>query len=351
MITSLNFIPVAGCKPAHGYGKLEQALWSALVEQGVAIRSIGELHPEGIAALSDAAFAGLRKPPPHAANTLITGVPDFGNDPISFDSRLWLYTMSESTRVGRAYVDCINTLYAGAMVTAPDLVPIYRESGIKVPVYYVPMGITPPPVQPIRRQPDKDRFIFLTYSLGEMRKGAELVIMAFKELFGGDPRYQLLVKAPPDPMPWLRAIPDDQILLIDGKLSEQAWFELLASVDCFVFPSRGEGFGLPPREAVLAGTPAIATEWLGMWDVACWGYPIDVAELRSYSFDGRANHQNAQWAEPDRESLKCWMRYMVANQAEALGKIERQQAYLQEFTWRRTAKLMLDVIGGAHAHA
>ena len=350
MITSLNFMPAAGCKPAHGYGKLEQALWSALVEQGVAIHPLGNLNPVGIRALSDAAFAGLRQPPPTAANTLITAVPDLGDDPISYDSRLWLYTMSESNRVGEAYVSTINTLFTGVMVTCPDLVPIYHDSGVTVPVHYVPMGITPPPVLPQRR-PQDNRFIFLTYSLGEMRKGAELAIMAFKELFGGDPRYQLLVKAPADPMPWLRVISDDQVILIDGKLSEQAWFDLLASVDCFIFPSRGEGFGLPPREAALVGTPTIATEWLGMWDVACWGYPIEVSELRGYSHDDRANHRDALWAEPSMDSLKDWMRYVANNPDAARQKTERGRVYLQEFTWARTAKLMIEIMGGTHAHA
>ncbi|MBX3081714.1 MAG: glycosyltransferase [Anaerolineae bacterium] len=257
--------------------------------------------------------------------------------------------MSESTRVSDEWVADINTLYQGVMVPAPDLVRIYRESGIRVPVHYVPMGVTPPTAA-MRRQQRGDRFVFLTYSLGEMRKGAELAVMAFKELFGGDPRFELLIKTPAERAPWHHAVQNEQISIVNGSLSEQAWAELLAEADCFVFPSRGEGFGLPPREATLVGTPAIATEWLGLWDVSEWGYPIGVQELRPAPFLGDANHPNALWAEPNMDDLRALMTFAVEHHREALDKADCGQAYLSTFTWEAAAKGVLDVIcGGNHA--
>jgi glycosyltransferase involved in cell wall biosynthesis len=38
---------------------------------------------------------------------------------------------------------------------------------------------------------------------------------------------------------------------------------LYAACDCFVLPSRGEGFGLPYMEASLCGLPIIATNYSG----------------------------------------------------------------------------------------
>lgn len=348
-LRALNFLPVAGCKPANGYGKLEIALWSALVALGVRIRPLTSFQIDGLTALSDQAWAELRCPPPLATDTLVIGNPALGNDPISFDSRLWLYTMSESTRVSDEWVADINLLYQGVMVPAPELVKVYQQSGVRVPVHYVPMGVTPPP--PVARpQRKSDRFVFLTYSLGETRKGAELAAVAFRELFGGDKRYQLLIKTPADPAPWHRAVASEQINIVNGSISEQAWAELLAEADCFVFPSRGEGFGLPPREATLLGTPAIATAWLGLWDVDKWGYPIGVKELRPAPFLGDANHPNALWAEPSMDDLKAQMAFVVEHHDQALEQTEHGRAYLSAFTWEATAKGILEVIcGGSHA--
>jgi glycosyltransferase involved in cell wall biosynthesis len=41
---------------------------------------------------------------------------------------------------------------------------------------------------------------------------------------------------------------------------------LYAAVDCFVLPTRGEGWGLPIFEAMAMGLPVIATNWSGQVD-------------------------------------------------------------------------------------
>jgi len=40
--------------------------------------------------------------------------------------------------------------------------------------------------------------------------------------------------------------------------------ELYSSADVFVFPSRYEGFGLPPLESIACGTPVVTTNCLGV---------------------------------------------------------------------------------------
>jgi glycosyltransferase involved in cell wall biosynthesis len=44
-----------------------------------------------------------------------------------------------------------------------------------------------------------------------------------------------------------------------GYQSEPVFYELMRRAAIFVFPSRGEGFGLPPLEAMRLGTPAIVS--------------------------------------------------------------------------------------------
>ena len=351
-IPSLNFSPCS-LKPANGYGKLEIALWSALAEIGVQVNPVGFIREEGADQLSLAAKlqTELDQPMPRPHHSLVIGKPYLGENWHLRNTCKWLYTMSESTRVSEEWVEQINRLFDGVIVPAPALVDIYKTSGVERPVQYVPMGITPPE-SPVHRNPaSHSPFVFLTYSLGEMRKGAELAIQTFRKLFNGDPRYQLWIKTPADGIPgWLGAVANacSQIKLVSARLTEQEWFELLASVDCFVFPSRGEGFGLPPREATLVGTPTIATSWLGLHDVACWGLPIRVKEMRPAAFEGEANHPTlSMWAEPDIDDLARQMVHAVVDHDEFRRTAAAGQRYLRQFTWQRTALAILEVIGHA----
>ena len=49
-------------------------------------------------------------------------------------------------------------------------------------------------------------------------------------------------------------------------LSHKEMCHIYNSCDCFVFPSRGESFGLPPLEAMACKKPVIVTNWGGMTD-------------------------------------------------------------------------------------
>jgi len=51
------------------------------------------------------------------------------------------------------------------------------------------------------------------------------------------------------------AVPDDAVFV--GSCDDQALRALYAGARCLLCPSRTEGFGLPPLEAMLCGTPAV----------------------------------------------------------------------------------------------
>src|SRR5690606_16017389 len=66
----------------------------------------------------------------------------------------------------------------------------------------------------------------------------------------------------------------------DGRITHWAEdcadaIDLFSQADCLVFPSKGEGWGLPPREAVALGIPAIVPRHTGLEaGIECWATVI-----------------------------------------------------------------------------
>lgn len=344
-MNTLNFIPCGGLTPGTGYGKLEIALWRELARLGVSIHPQVPITDEGYAALPDfAKHNGTHR----GAHSLITGRPILAT--LGFGTRCYCFTMAESDRVSDRHVAAINRYCDGVFVPAPELVSIYQHSGVCVPVYYVPLGVDYGPIPPLLPRGESTH-TFLTYSLGDARKGAELAMFAFKTLFGDRPDYRLKVKIKSAKGTWLQGCRDEQIDIIEGETDEYEWLTFLQEVDAFIFPSRGEGFGLPPREAALMGTPVIATQWLGMWDVDCWGLPIGVSRMETHRLDGEgANHPDGQWAEPDFDHLCRQLQWVDEHPQMAYHRAAQGRDYLlQNFRWADVARRVVDMMEGRGA--
>lgn len=315
----LVYYPAQGCNSYTGYGRLEVGLAGGLRSAGVDLK-LKATRRDDVA--------------------LVVGYPDWLTSPHVRGLRRWLLTMSESTKVSQTWVDIINAETVGVMVTCAGLVDVYRDSGVRVPVVNVGMAVELDPAavaSAVNTPRSSSKYRYLTYSYGDLRKGAELAAMAFKRLHGGDEGFELVIKARENAeSAWLNALASDsQITVVGGQQDEADWLALLASADCFVFPSRGEGYGLPPREATLMGVPTIATAWLGMADVSRWGLPLNVKELRPSVFDfHEANAVDSLWAQPDIDDLMSWMLWVWANPDVAKRRAQMGMRYLSETqTW------------------
>lgn len=324
----INFYPSYGLNPYTGYGRMELGIAKGLQLAGGQY----QLYP------SD------------EAPTLLIGNPQLFNSPHIRHTARSAFTMSETTRASDFLVETLNTVCEQVIVPCPPLIDYYRESGVQRDLHFIGLGVDlfvegdRPPLS----QPDARPFTFMTYSYGDRRKGGEIAVAAFKQLFSGDPHFQLLIKAREGVnRTWLAALRDPQIRVLSGYQSEDEWLAQLGNVHCFVFPSRGEGWGMPPRDATLLGVPAIATQWLGMWDVAEWGIPLQVSALLPAHIDVTDvwNAPGALWAEPDFEHLKSQMQWVVDHYAQARELARHGRAYLLEhYRWQQVGEQLLDLI-------
>jgi glycosyltransferase involved in cell wall biosynthesis len=102
-----------------------------------------------------------------------------------------------------------------------------------------------------------------------------------------------------------------------GYQPEPVFYELMRRAALFVFPSRYEGFGLPPLEAMRLGTPAIVST-TGATPEVCGGAALAVGP-------------------EDAEGLAAAMERLLQSEPERLRWAEEGRRHAERFTWGRCA--------------
>jgi glycosyltransferase involved in cell wall biosynthesis len=97
----------------------------------------------------------------------------------------------------------------------------------------------------------------------EPRKGVDLLLDAWDSLT--DPKPRLVLCGDPG---WRTPIPARPNLEMAGFVTRERLRELYRGARIFVYPSRYEGFGMPPLEAMACGAPVIATRTGAIADYA-----------------------------------------------------------------------------------
>lgn len=230
----------------------------------------------------------------------------------------------------------------------------FRASGVERPVHVMPLGVNPAYFNPdIESYPVNGVFTFLSaFEWGE-RKAPEILLKAFNDEFRSDEQAVLVCKVynqdPSVNIPrqvGLLGLKDGGgrvVFSINEVVPMHQLGALYRSADCFVLPSRGEGWGLPILEAMACGLPVIATEWSAQTDFIhdAIAYPLGIerlvpAEAKCPYYEG------FNWAEPSYEHLRALMRHVFENREEAKLKGARASAeVLGKWTWRHSAEKII----------
>lgn len=115
-------------------------------------------------------------------------------------------------------------------------------------------------------------------------------------------------------------------LLLAGRLTDGEIAALYAHASAFVFPSLYEGFGVPPLEAMIFGCPVIAS----------------TADAVVETCGDAAAYFRAS----DAEALKQLMLERLATGAISDQERMRQQDRVAFYSWKKSAKALLDHLAG-----
>lgn len=264
----------------------------------------------------------------------------------------------EESRLPTEYVSDFNEHLDGIGTMSSYVSELLADSGVVVPTVVVGVGVhLPDPTATLNTEElaDLRRTRFLHISSAFPRKGVDVLLRAYFEEFTNDDDVSLVLKTFPNPHNDAGALlaelrsefsnPPD-VRWIDRDLDRFQIDALYRLASSYVHSARGEGFGLPVAEAMLAGVPVISVASTGLADFVSERTAAVIGH-RLAPADTHLSVPGSKWAEPDIGDL----RRELASAANGDHLDERaarvtaaRDLIATEYTWHRVGQRWRDFL-------
>ena len=270
-----------------------------------------------------------------------------GNSLIKFENAKYCIgrTMYETDRLPKDWIEKCNQMDE-IWVPSKFNVETFAKYGVdKNKLVVIPEGIDTEVFNPDKVEkyalPNKATFNFLSIFEWTNRKGWDVLLKAYFETFSNKDdvclylRTYLLGNYDNDSKLFIqnkinnliakegyskRKLP--RIELLTNQLPFKEMLQLYKSVDAFVLPSRGEGWGRPYMEAMSMGLPVIGTNWSGNTEFMTEenSYLIKVEKLVEIRENEIESYLGHKWAQPSVYHLKRILLEVFEHQEKAKEK-------------------------------
>jgi len=242
---------------------------------------------------------------------------------------------------------------------------VFRDSGVKVPLYKVPHAIDVPDLDlvPNYNLPGVGENDYVFYSIFQWQErknpygllsayaaaftGVEdvvLVLKTYRHDQGGD--REQIIKLIKDFRQFMNLPHYPKMFLVVENMSKEGIMGLHKRGDCFLLLQRSEGWGLPHFEAASCGNPIITPSYGGQSDFLNVdnSYPLDYTLTPVGGMTWSPYYRGDQyWAEPDMKQAVETLRHVYNNREEAKikGALAKQNV-ADNFTWDRIGDMIVD---------
>ncbi len=246
-------------------------------------------------------------------------------DPRADKTYGWLYW--ETDYVSDFMRDQMNLL-DGIIVSSKNNFDVLK-SKLSTPVKWFPHGWRGGEILPISKD-----MKWLSVFQWQKRKAPELLLEAYNEAIHGE--IPLTIKT----YGWsnyeeISSTVPRGVCMISEPLPIEELDNLYRSHDVYIEVSRGEGLGLPYREAMQYGRPCIATGWGGQLDVVNqdtgWLVPYDMVDVDTRYF--HLYGEGHKWAEPRYADYVKTLKEVANNYSMVVSKGKASYNMIKEFSW------------------
>lgn len=282
------------------------------------------------------------------------------------------HTVFETDQLISSFVEGANRMDA-LIVPSEFNRQTFQKSGVKVPMHLVHQGVDTEVFTPLGERLNlPQRFTFLCVSQISYRKGIDLVLKAFLELFAQRPDVQLVMRSyfrdgsdqdAAEVKEFVRLFREQEMkglktgnIFLLRNLTSAQMPALYRSADVLLAPFRGEGWGLPLTEAMACELPVIATNWGGATEFLTpqvatllnhqlLPIPDDIPPVFMGKHLTAAQQSGHHLAEPDYEQFKHAMWDAYQNYFHYKTKaLAAREHMLTHFTWQKAAAQLLDAL-------
>jgi hypothetical protein len=280
--------------------------------------------------------------------TICHGVNNFKN---SGDYKI-AFTTTEVNGIPKDWVQCLNEMDE-VWTTSEFAKKAFLDSGVISPVFNIGEGVDPnyfhPGIVPFVNPP-KEKFRFLSNFAWGRRKGVDVLFEAFRKEFDKDEDVCLMLKVLPsysghNIKDELKLVYERKgsapVYLYDIELKKWELGRLYTSAHAFVWPSRGEGYGLPALEALASGLPVIASNYSSHLEFLTKngkprpGVLLLDGKVEPYVSGDSIYYPGFNWFNPSVPHLRKLMREVYTNyQKYQKGALASSEAVRKEFDWQ-----------------
>ena len=175
-----------------------------------------------------------------------------------------IYTTYEFNPIPELWVNVLNMYYSIIIVPHEEVKKMFIDSGVSKPIHVVQQGF------PLRQnillslKEEEDKFVIGFLGVPAKRKNLELLIESINKLIIRLPNIILKVhiskyytELTPIVFP-----NNDNFIISYGYKNDNEINEWYSSLDCYIFPSSGEGWSYTPRESLSLKIPTIISNCL-----------------------------------------------------------------------------------------